>query len=132
MNFWKLGCCWGSEKPDFYDFLLQKRIVICADRNMERGDWVLVCHGFQGDALAHIASDPVPCTSNPDLKEEFTRLQIDYEDWNQVASFDEWHTLGDSEKIRYPKQAGICQIRQDEIIKQIETIIQKGQGIKDN
>lgn len=131
IKYWKLGCCWGRGKPDYYDFLLKNKIVICAAEKMEKGDWVLVCHGFQGDALAHIASEPVPCTSKPDLKEEFTRLQIDYEKWNQVASFDEWHTLDDNEKIYYPRQGGIGQIRQDRIIKQLEAIIQKGQEIKD-
>ena len=128
MKFWKLGCCWGSGKPDFYNMLLQKRIVICGSEKMERGDWVLVCHGFQGDALARIASVPVPCTSNRDLKEEFDRLQIDYADWNQVADFDEWYTLDDSEKIYYPKQGGICQMQKDQYIKQVEAIIQKRHG----
>ena len=128
MRFWKLGCCWGKGKPDFYDMLLQKRIVICGNEKMARGDWVLVCHGFQGDAIARIASVPVPCTSKPDLEKEFDRLQIDYEDWNRISDFDEWYTLGESEKIYYPKQGGICQIRQDEIIKKAETIIHKRQG----
>ena len=128
MQLWKLGCCWGKHKPDFYDMLLQKRIVICGSERMAKGDWVLVCHGFQGDALARIASEPVPCTSKPDLKEDFARLEIDYEDWNQVAGFDEWYTLDDNEKIYYPKQGGICQIQQNKISKQMGAIIRKRQG----
>lgn len=128
MRFWKQGCCWGKGQPDYQDMLLQKRIVICADKKMARGDWVLVCHGFRGDALAHISSDPVPCTSKPDLEPDFGRFRIEYDDWNHVADYDEWVTLGDQEKVQYRKQGGICQIQDGEIIKKVEAIIQKRKG----
>ena len=45
MNYWKLGCNWGHGAPDYYSLLKAKRIVICGDHPMEKGDWVLICQG---------------------------------------------------------------------------------------
>lgn len=43
MNYWKLWCNLGRGMPDFYSLLKAKRIVICGDHPMEKGDWVLIC-----------------------------------------------------------------------------------------
>lgn len=133
MKYWKLGCCWGSHQPDYYDMLLRRRIVICGDKKMEKGDWVLVCHGFWGDALAHISSEPVACTSRPELQDEFARYKIEYADWNLIADFDVIYELHGNEKFYYKKQGGICQLQQTEIIAKVEQLIQKigGEGMID-
>lgn len=69
MNYWKLGCNWGHGAPDYYYSLLkEKRIVICGDHPMEKGDWVLICRGFEAVALAKIGDTPVPSSSRVDLK----------------------------------------------------------------
>ena len=67
MNYWKLGCHWGQGKPDFYSLLKKKRIVILGDYPMVKGDWVLICRGFESVALARIGETPVPNSSRVDL-----------------------------------------------------------------
>ena len=54
MNYWKLGCNWGHGMSDFYSLLQEKRIVICGDSPMAKGDWVLICQGHDAVALAKI------------------------------------------------------------------------------
>ena len=68
MNYWKLGCNWGHGMPDFYSLLKEKRIVICGDSPMAKGDWVLICQGHDAVALAKIGSAPVPSTARVDLR----------------------------------------------------------------
>ena len=67
INYWKLGCNWGHGKPVFYSMLKEKRIVICGDSPMAKGDWVLICQGHDAVALAKIGSVPVPSTARVDL-----------------------------------------------------------------
>ena len=125
MRYWKLGCNWGTGQPDFYDMLCQWRIVICAAADMEKGDWVLVCHGCQCDALAHISSEPIACTSRPELKDEFKRFVIDYEDWNRVADYDEFYELNEDEKFLYQTRQGLHQVQRGDVIENVEKIIQE-------
>ena len=123
MRYWKLGCNWGAAKPDFYDMLWQQRIVICAAADMAKDDWVLVCHGYRCDALAHISSEPVACTSRYELKDVFSRFGIDYEDWNLVADYDEFYELNEDEKFLYQVRQGICQVQRGDVIENVEEII---------
>ncbi len=125
MRYWKLGCTWGSRKPDFYDMLCRRRIVICAASDMSKEDWVLICHGHRCDALAHISSDPVACTTIPALKNDFKRYEIEYEDWNCVADFDVLYELNENEKFSYHLQQGICQVQSGDVIEKAEKIILK-------
>ena len=125
MKYWKLGCNWGAGTPDFYELLRKRRIVICAAADMSKGDWVLICHGFRCDALAHISSEPIACTSRPELKEEFRRFEIDYEDWNLIADYDEFYELNEDEKFLYQLRQGICQVQNADVIENIEKIIRK-------
>lgn len=45
MTYRKLGCNRGRGMPDFYSLLKEKRIVICGDHPMKKGDWVLIGQG---------------------------------------------------------------------------------------
>lgn len=85
MNYWKLGCNWGRGMPDFYSLLKEKRIVICGDSSMAKGDWVLICQGHDAVALAKIGSVPAPSTARADLQADFERLQTTYDESNSVA-----------------------------------------------
>ncbi len=125
MNFWKQGCKWGHENPDYYDVLKKHRLVICADREMDVGDWVILCRGFTCFALARIAKPRVPCTERPELKGDFRTKKIKYEAWNCVAAVDCIHELSDADKFTYPKQGGICQIKKNETITVVNRLVKK-------
>ena len=115
MSYWKLGCNWGHGAPDYYSLLKEKRIVICGDHPMEKGDWVLICQGHDAVALAKIGSVPVPSAARADLQADFERLQITYDETNPVADAAEFYELTDSERFQYQLQQGICLIDNHEI-----------------
>ena len=123
MNYWKLGCNWGHGAPDFYSLLKEKQIVICGDSPMGRGDWVLICQGHNAVALAKIGSVPVPSTERADLRAEFERLQITYDETNPVADAAEFYELTESERFQYQLRQGICRINNHEIRGMIEHIL---------
>ena len=123
MNYWKLGCNWGHGAPDFYPLLKDKRIVICGDSPMAKGDWVLICQGHDAVALAKIGSVPVLSTARVDLQADFARLQITYDETNFVANAAEFYELTDSERFQYQLQQGICRINNAEIREKIESIL---------
>lgn len=123
MNYWKLGCNWGRGMPDFYSLLKEKRIVICGDHPMEKGDWVLICRGFEAVALAKIGDTPVPSSSRVDLKDDFERLQIAYGATNLVADDAEFFELTVDERFQYSLQKGIRRINKPEVREKIEHIL---------
>ena len=130
MNYWKLGCNWGRGMPDFYSLLKEKRIVICGESSMAKGDWVLICQGHDAVALAKIGSVPVPSTTRADLREGFERLQITYDETNSVADAAVFFELTDSERFQYQLQQGICRINNPEIRGTIERILIDREGNK--
>ena len=101
--------------PDFYSLLKEKRIVICGDHPMEKGDWVLVCQGYHTVALARIGTAPVPSSLRADLQEDFERLQITYDETKAVTDAAEFYVLTESERFQYQLQQGICRIDNHEI-----------------
>ena len=108
MNYWKLGCNWGRGRPDFYSLLKEKRIVICGDSSMAKGDWVLICQGYDAVALAKIGSVLVPSAARADLQADFERLQITYDETNPVADAAEFVERTESEWFQYQLRQGIC------------------------
>lgn len=122
MNYYKLGCNWGTGKPDFYNVLVKHSIVICAKHNMNIKDIVAITKGYDVVALARIKKCRVPVIQRLDLKEDFNSHQIDYADWNKIAEADIWE-LNKSEKFQYKLQQGICQIQNAKIKKTIDLII---------
>ena len=109
--------------PDFYSLLKEKRIVICGDHPMAKDDWVLICQGHDAVALAKIGSVPVPSTARADLRAEFERLQITYDETNPVADAAEFYELTESERFQYQLQQGICRINNPDIRGAIERIL---------
>ena len=118
MAYWKLGCNWGRGNPDFYDLLIKESIVICAHHRMRKGDYVAVTRGFRVIGLALITGERTPITSHPELKADFEKKAIEYEEWYYVAPAKIW-TLPEELVFKYRLQQGIRQIQDSNIIKQI-------------
>ncbi len=127
MTYWKLGCNWGKGKPNFYDLLKKKSIVICAEHDMQIGDIVAVTSGYTVIALAEIIADKCSVTTVPELESDFSSYEIDYEDWNYIAKC-KLYELDASNRFQYPLQQGICQIQKKEIIKSIEIFFMEKQA----
>ena len=124
MTYWKLGCNWGKGKPDFYPMILNRGIVICAEHNMQIGDIVAITQGFNVVAIAQIQEHPINCTEFENIKDDFLRYSISYEDWNKVATAKMW-TLDKKEQFQYQLQQGICQIQNHTIQSNIKTLVNK-------
>lgn len=93
---------------DFYSLFKEKRIVICGDLPMAKGDWVLICQGHDAVALAKIGAAPVPSATRADLRADFERLQMTYDESNSVADAAEFDELTESEWFQYQLRQGIC------------------------
>ena len=122
MVYYKLGCNWGANKPDFYKMLLKHSIVICAEHNMSKGDFVAITKGYKVVALAQIISEKVPSTNYPELKQDFQNYLIDYKDWNYVAKALIWE-IPKKSIFEYKLQQGICKIQNKDIQKKIRLLI---------
>lgn len=122
MTYYKLGCKWGSGKPDFYKLLKQHSIVICAEEGMKKGDFVVITNGFEVIAMAQISSNVYPCTSKPELENEFANYEIEYEDWNNIANAEIWE-LSQEDRFTYQLRKGICQIQDQKILEKAKSLI---------
>lgn len=120
MNYWKLGCNWGSGQPDFYDFIKEKQIVLCWNRDMRVGDYVAICKREWVWAIAVITGERKACNTNPDLKQNFLYYRI-YYDGNYYAPAN-FYELSESERFKYELQKGICQIHKQDIIDKLSRI----------
>lgn len=122
MKYYKLGCNWGAGKPDFYKLLRKHSIVICAEHEMKKGDFVAIAQGYSIIALAQLTSDRYPCTSKQDLEADFKSYQVDYDDWNYVADAKIW-VIPKNDRFQYKLQQGICQIQSSDIQEKVRTLI---------
>lgn len=114
-TFWKLGCNWGSGKPNFYYFVKEKRIVIgVKDKEYNIGDLILICEGHKVKALARVEENPIPVTNVPEFEEPFDEYQIDYDDWVYYVKA-EWYELKENDIFEYNLDAGIRRVQKSEI-----------------
>lgn len=127
MAYYKLGCNWGSGKPDFYEMLKKHSIVICADHGMRTGDFLAITRGYEVIAIAQMESDRIPCTNFPDLQGDFQVNSINYEDWNTIAKAKIWE-IPKQDRFQYQLQQGICQIQNPEIIGKVNALIRLFMG----
>lgn len=122
MNYWKLGCNWGSGNPCFYEMLKKHSIVICGPEDMQEGDYVAVCKGHNVVAIAKIIKNYISVTSNLKYKNDFSEKNIDYED--RIKVFDSViYELPSNEQFAYQLQQGICKIHQLDIKNKINKFV---------
>lgn len=126
MKYMKLGCNWGSGKPDYYEMIKSKSIIICgSNEGFEQGTYVAVCQGHQVVAIAKLIENPKPVTDyTPSLENDFNKYKIDFKKWNTVAKA-KYYELSDNDQFAYKLQQGICQINNPEIIKKMDKTIKK-------
>lgn len=122
MTYYKLGCNWGSGKPDFYGMLIKHSIVICAGHQMQKGDFVAITQGHDVRAIAQLTSDRTPSDQHPELKDDFNKFKVDYADWNFIADAEIWE-LDKSEQFQYKLQQGICKIQNNDIQSRMHSAI---------
>lgn len=124
MRYFKLGCNWGKNKPDFFSVLMKHSIVICADYEMKKGDYVAIANGHNIKAVAQITADREQSTSRPELQEDFSKYGISYNKDNYVASAKIWE-LSEADKFKYKLQQGLREINQSKIRQKIKSLIDK-------
>lgn len=115
IKVWKLGCNWETGNPSFYEFIKSRKIILgYYDRMFKRGDLVLITEGFTVYAIAKLLEEPKAVTLNRDFSEAFKKYSIPYIEEVQFAEA-EWYELPKTEVFAYHLQAGIRQVRKQEI-----------------
>lgn len=116
MNYWKLGCRWGSKKdglPLFIDLLLEQNIVISwVDSDFKKGNVVLLTDGFAPLAIAVTKSERKPIENLRDIEHLFNGKQINFDDRLFYYEADIYQIL--TPDFQYKYQVGISHIS-DEI-----------------
>jgi hypothetical protein len=103
---WKLGCWWGKGAPSFYKLIKDRQEVICtSDKRYSNGDLVIVVEGHNVLAIAKVIENPISATRIQELESSFNKLEIEYEDWVEVAKA-EWYELEQDERFEYPTTMG--------------------------
>ncbi len=124
MEYYKLGCTWGSGGPDFYELLKKHSIVIIKKLAVKSGDIVALAQGFKVVAIAQVIGELTPCTTREELEEDFTDKEIDYEEDTFIADAKIWE-LAPSEQFNYPNRLGQCQIQDGETQRNIHQLLSK-------
>jgi 5-methylcytosine-specific restriction endonuclease McrBC GTP-binding regulatory subunit McrB len=115
MTLWKLGCRWGSHTPLFYSFIKNKRIVVgWEDKQYNVGDWLLVADGHTVLGFAHVRETPKPCTLQPELKEDFIKYEIPFENRLIIAKAD-FIELEKNDQFLYQLQQGIVRVQNNDV-----------------
>ncbi|NQU85271.1 MAG: AAA family ATPase [Mariniphaga sp.] len=129
MEIYKLGCNWGKGKPSFYKLIREKNFVIgVSDKRYSIGDLVLATEGHNAKSIIKISSQPVAVTSRPELKDDFIKNHIEYEDWVEIYQGTRYE-LNTNEQFQYKLQQGIVQIQQNEIKEKVIKILKQKEGI---
>lgn len=124
MEYYKLGCTWGSGGPDFYELLIKHSIVIIKKLAVKSGDIVALAQGFKVVAIAQVIGELTPCTAREELEEVFTDKEIDYEEDTFIADAKIWE-LAPTEQFDYRNRLGQCQIQDGETQRNIHQLLSK-------
>lgn len=126
MNYWKLGCRWGSKKdglPLFYDVLEREKIVISwVDKDFGNGNAVLLTDGFTPIGIAITKSERKSILERKDLEETFNEKQIDFHE--HLFYYEAEIYPINSPDFKYEYQVGISRIHQKDIIKNISKLLE--------
>lgn len=132
MEYWKLGCRWGSRKegkPLFYDFLTKHRIVIgWEDRDYGLNASVLLTDGHTALGIAKTTGVRKSALEFPELETEILELEIDLSE--QLYVYDAIIvTLEPDEQFAFQTQVGICRINNLAIQNQIKKVLANKEGL---
>jgi MoxR-like ATPase len=127
MEYWKLGCRWGSKsegKPLFYDLLIRENIVISwSDRDFKKGNLILLTDGFTPLAIAVTQSDRIPIEKLKFLEKKFNDRQIDFDE-NLYYYNANIYPL-EKPDFTFDYQKGIARIWDEKTIENIEKYFSK-------
>lgn len=128
MNYWKLGCRWYSGAPLFFDYLLQKGIVISwTDKKYDINDIILLTDGFTALGTAKVKSLPVSIVNLPIYANDFENLEIPHNDKNLLVFQAEFLKFNEKDQFIYQLQRGIRKIRKQDIIDIINKLMMRNE-----
>ncbi|QHI35333.1 hypothetical protein IMCC3317_06790 [Kordia antarctica] len=118
---WKLGTRWGRGNPNFNELLKREKIVITFEKHtFNLGDLVAITDGHTVHSVARVNDNMQTFPDSPyaHLEKEFRELKVDWGDWILVAKAT-IYDLATEEQFEYKLEAGIRQIRQEEVKKRV-------------
>ena len=128
MNYWKLGCRWGSKKdglPLFLELLLKHNIVISwVDKNFGVNSKIILTDGHTVIGIAKTISSGVSSNKYPELKEEFEKYQIPFHS-DLLIFKSQLFEIEIPDRFDYKLVQGICGVNDNEIISKTEKLYSK-------
>ncbi len=125
MQLWKLGCRWESGNPLFYDFIVEKNIVIgWKSKDYQIGDWLLITDGHDVLSFAEIISQRTSVLNFPEWKQDFIDLGIPFD--NNIFIYNaKFLNLSEKDRFLYPLQQGIIKVQGKEYINKFNQLRSK-------
>lgn len=114
MNYWKLGCRWGSKAnglPLFIDLLVERQIVISwGDKDFDYNSYVLLTDGFTPIGIAKTKSLRKPISELIEFEQDFIDREIEF--GPDLYYYKADIVLLDNPNFTFDYQKGISQIHQ--------------------
>lgn len=128
MNYWKLGCRWGSKSkglPLFFEMLLKHNIVISwSDKDFGSNSKVILTDGHTVIGVAKTLSNGTSIKYLDHLKKEFENYKIDCDE-NLLVYNAEIFQINESDTFDYKLVQGICAVLDQEAIRNTDRLYNK-------
>lgn len=128
MNYWKLGCRWGSKNkgnPLFIDLLLKHKIVLSwRDKDFGKDSTLILTDGHTVIGVAKTTSSAISATESPELEDEFRNYNIDFNK-DLLIYKAEIFIIEAQDSFEYKLVQGICGVNDYDAKKNIKKLIIK-------
>ncbi len=121
MDVWKLGCNWGTGKPNFDDLLRNEKIVFCWEHNFKINDYVIIAKGFRIIALAKIIESKKQLIAHEAFNYIYDKYNIEFDKRIHFCRV-EWYDLPIEYQFNYNVIRGICHVDDNEIVTKVKLL----------
>lgn len=136
MNYWKLGCRWGSKKdgnPLFFELLLKHKIVLSlTDKDFGGNSTLILTDGHTVIGVAKTTSEGLSAIEFPEFEDEFRKHNIDFSK-DLLIYKAEIYTIKKEDSFEYKLVQGICGVVDYDVKDNIKKLIikyQRNMGIE--
>jgi len=130
MNYWKLGCRWGSKKdgnPLFFELLLKHKIVLSwTDKDYGKNSTLILTDGHTVIGVGKTTSDGISAIEFPEFEDEFRNHNIDFSK-DLLIYKAEIYPIEKQDSFDYKLVQGICGVVDNDVKISIKKLIIKYQ-----
>lgn len=130
MNYWKLGCRWGSKKdgnPLFFELLLKHKIVLSwTDKDYGKNSTLILTDGHTVIGVGKTISEGLSAVEFPEFEDEFRNHNIDFSK-DLLIYKAEIYPIEKQDSFDYKLVQGICGVVDNDVKISIKKLITKYQ-----